>query len=152
MVYKWYILLTGGLFATYHLLGEPETIIDYTGPTLYQVPGTSRDAPGSPHGRVALPLVARVASPWGSLGENALRSGTMFWRVSEDWQNDELFLKQTDVAEINIQKRKWHFKVSPMRHCSQCFQLISFGSCCRKSHRLWKKLSPPRKMVRHWAF
>ena len=28
MVYKWYILPTGGLYATYHLLGEPETTID----------------------------------------------------------------------------------------------------------------------------
>ena len=25
MVYKWYILPIGGLYATYHLLGEPET-------------------------------------------------------------------------------------------------------------------------------
>ena len=29
MVYKWYILPIGGLYATYHLLGEPETTIDY---------------------------------------------------------------------------------------------------------------------------
>ena len=28
MVYKWYILQIGGLYATYHLLGEPETTID----------------------------------------------------------------------------------------------------------------------------
>ena len=28
MVYKWYILPIGGLYATYHLLGEPETIIE----------------------------------------------------------------------------------------------------------------------------
>ena len=28
MVYKWYILPIGGLYATYHLLGEPETTID----------------------------------------------------------------------------------------------------------------------------
>ena len=27
MVYKWYILPIGGLYATYHLLGEPETTI-----------------------------------------------------------------------------------------------------------------------------
>ena len=26
--YKWYILPIGGLYATYHLLGEPETTID----------------------------------------------------------------------------------------------------------------------------
>ena len=30
MVYKWYILPIGGLYATYHLLGEPETTIDST--------------------------------------------------------------------------------------------------------------------------
>ena len=29
MVYKWYILPIGGLYATYHLLGEPETTIDF---------------------------------------------------------------------------------------------------------------------------
>ena len=29
MVYKWYILPIGGLYAAYHLLGEPETTIDY---------------------------------------------------------------------------------------------------------------------------
>ena len=28
MVYKWYILPIGGLYATYHLLGEPKTTID----------------------------------------------------------------------------------------------------------------------------
>ena len=28
MVYKWYVLPIGGLYATYHLLGEPETTID----------------------------------------------------------------------------------------------------------------------------
>ncbi len=28
MVYKWYILPIGGFYATYHLLGEPETTID----------------------------------------------------------------------------------------------------------------------------
>ena len=28
MVYKWYILPIGGLYATYHRLGEPETTID----------------------------------------------------------------------------------------------------------------------------
>ena len=28
MVYKWYILPIGGLYATYHLLGEPETTIE----------------------------------------------------------------------------------------------------------------------------
>ena len=27
--YKWYILPIGGLYATYHLLGEPETTIDF---------------------------------------------------------------------------------------------------------------------------
>ena len=27
-IYKWYILPLGGLYATYHLLGEPETTID----------------------------------------------------------------------------------------------------------------------------
>ena len=26
--YKWYILPIGGLYATYHLLGEPETTIE----------------------------------------------------------------------------------------------------------------------------
>ena len=30
MVYKWYILPIGGLYATYHLLREPETAIDTT--------------------------------------------------------------------------------------------------------------------------
>ena len=29
MVYKWYILPIGGVYATYHLLGEPETTIDF---------------------------------------------------------------------------------------------------------------------------
>ena len=29
MVYKWYILPIGGLYATYHLLGEPETTSDF---------------------------------------------------------------------------------------------------------------------------
>ena len=29
MVYKWYILPIGGLYATYHLLGEPEATIDF---------------------------------------------------------------------------------------------------------------------------
>ncbi len=29
MVYKWYILPIGGLYATYHLLGEPETTIEW---------------------------------------------------------------------------------------------------------------------------
>ena len=29
MVYKWYILPVGGLYATYHLLGEPETTIEH---------------------------------------------------------------------------------------------------------------------------
>ena len=28
VVYKWYILPIGGLYATYHLLGEPETTIE----------------------------------------------------------------------------------------------------------------------------
>ena len=28
MVYKWYILPIGGLYATYHLLGEPGTTIE----------------------------------------------------------------------------------------------------------------------------
>ena len=28
MVYKWYILPIGGLYATYHILGEPETTIE----------------------------------------------------------------------------------------------------------------------------
>ena len=28
VVYKWYILPIGGLYATYHLLREPETTID----------------------------------------------------------------------------------------------------------------------------
>ena len=27
-IYKWYILLIGRLYTTYHLLGEPETTID----------------------------------------------------------------------------------------------------------------------------
>ncbi len=27
--YKWSILPIGGLYATYHLLGEPETTIDF---------------------------------------------------------------------------------------------------------------------------
>ena len=27
-IYKWYILPIGGLYAAYHLLGEPETTID----------------------------------------------------------------------------------------------------------------------------
>ena len=31
MVYKWYILPIGGLYATYHLLGEPKTTIDGIG-------------------------------------------------------------------------------------------------------------------------
>ena len=31
-IYKWYILPIGGLYATYHLLGEPETTIDKTNP------------------------------------------------------------------------------------------------------------------------
>ena len=31
-IYKWYILPIGGLYATYHLLGEPETTIDSMGP------------------------------------------------------------------------------------------------------------------------
>ena len=30
MVYKWYILPIGGLYATYHLLGKPETTIEST--------------------------------------------------------------------------------------------------------------------------
>ena len=29
MVYKWYILPIGGLYNPYHLLGEPETAIDW---------------------------------------------------------------------------------------------------------------------------
>ena len=29
MVYKWYILPIGGLYATYHLLGEPETTLEF---------------------------------------------------------------------------------------------------------------------------
>ena len=29
-IYKWYILPIRGLYATYHLLGEPETAIDLT--------------------------------------------------------------------------------------------------------------------------
>ena len=29
MVYKWYILPIGGLYATYHLLGEPGTTIGH---------------------------------------------------------------------------------------------------------------------------
>ncbi len=28
VIYKWYILPIGGLYATYHLLGEPETTTD----------------------------------------------------------------------------------------------------------------------------
>ena len=28
VMYKWYILPIGGLYATYHLLGEPETTIE----------------------------------------------------------------------------------------------------------------------------
>ena len=31
MVYKWYILPIGGLYNPYHLLGEPETAIDFQG-------------------------------------------------------------------------------------------------------------------------
>ncbi len=31
MVYKWYILPIGGLYATYHPLGEPETTIEIRG-------------------------------------------------------------------------------------------------------------------------
>ena len=31
MVYKWYILPIGGLYATYHLSGEPETTIEMVG-------------------------------------------------------------------------------------------------------------------------
>ena len=31
MVYKWYILPIGGLYATYHPLGEPETTTETTG-------------------------------------------------------------------------------------------------------------------------
>ena len=27
--YKWYVLPIGGLYATYHLLGEPKTTIDF---------------------------------------------------------------------------------------------------------------------------
>ncbi len=34
MVYKWYILPIGGLYATYHLLGEPETTIENGRPSL----------------------------------------------------------------------------------------------------------------------
>ena len=30
VVYKWYVLPIGGLYATYHLLGEPETTIDFS--------------------------------------------------------------------------------------------------------------------------
>ena len=30
-IYKWYILPIGGLYATYHLLGEQETTIDLIG-------------------------------------------------------------------------------------------------------------------------
>ena len=30
-IYKWYILPIGGLYATYHLLGEPETTIETAG-------------------------------------------------------------------------------------------------------------------------
>ncbi len=30
-IYKWYILPIGGLYATYHLLGEPETTIEFLG-------------------------------------------------------------------------------------------------------------------------
>ena len=29
-IYKWYILPIGGLYATYHLLGEPETTVDHS--------------------------------------------------------------------------------------------------------------------------
>ncbi len=35
MVYKWYILPIGGLYATYHLLGEPETTIALFGVSSY---------------------------------------------------------------------------------------------------------------------
>ena len=46
MVYKWYILPIGGLYATYHLLGEPETTISNGGIFRFQplgTRGTSRD-------------------------------------------------------------------------------------------------------------
>ena len=36
MVYKWYILPIGGLYATYHLLGEPETTIDLSIPKQFR--------------------------------------------------------------------------------------------------------------------
>ena len=35
-IYKWYILPIGGLYATYHLLGEPETTIDIMGHTVIE--------------------------------------------------------------------------------------------------------------------
>ena len=35
MVYKWYILPIGGLYATYHRLGEPETTIDFQVPSSF---------------------------------------------------------------------------------------------------------------------
>ena len=31
MLYKWYMMPIGGLYATYHLLGEPETTIEGLG-------------------------------------------------------------------------------------------------------------------------
>ena len=43
MVYKWYILAIGGLYATYHLLGEPETAIDVSGTQIGQKTGSIFD-------------------------------------------------------------------------------------------------------------
>ena len=37
MVYKWYILPIGGLYATYHLLGEPETTIEKDGEAILEL-------------------------------------------------------------------------------------------------------------------
>ena len=40
VVYKWYILPIGGLYATYHLSGEPETTIEE-----FQVPKMEESSP-----------------------------------------------------------------------------------------------------------
>ena len=44
MVYKWYILPIGGLFATYHLLGEPETTIEKRKTSLGEATFRAREA------------------------------------------------------------------------------------------------------------
>ena len=63
MVYKWYILPIGGLYATYHLLREPETTIDFS--PFSKLPPENTFASAFQDARVLCAAFAEVAAEVG---------------------------------------------------------------------------------------